>query len=62
MVLNLYGIEEYILLLSVIKIVKNTVATANIIKIGIVWSFVEDDYVNKILFLRCAGYHFIHTS
>ena len=58
----MYGIEEYTLLLSVIKIVKNTDATANIIKIGIVWSFVEDDYVNKILFLRCMGYHFIHTS
>ena len=41
---------------------KNTDATTNIIKIGIVWSFVEDDYVNKILFLRCMGYHFIHTS
>ena len=58
----MYGIEQYTLLLSVIKIIKNTDATANIIQIGIVWSFVEDDYVNKILFLRCARYHFIHTS
>ena len=58
----MYGIEEYTLLLSVIKIIKNTDATANMIQIGIVWSFVKDDYVNKIFFLRCAGYYSIHTS
>ena len=58
----MYGIEQYTLLLSVIKIIKNTDATANIIQIGIVGSFVEDEYVNKVLFLRCLRYHFIHTS
>ena len=46
----MYGIEEYTPLLSVIKIIKNTDATANMIQVGIVWSFVKDDYVNKIFF------------